>query len=314
VARQVEERLGQALDAPREQSLSLHAKVSRNDAGEYEVVLVTEGSSGIGQRRIANDDCTKLAEVTALVMAIAIDPKQVDQHARHTNGHASLQSRSEASSSDAPTTFEPAASVSTPSRPPVPRRSISLVGKVLPSETPSSPANARQWGLGAKALVGMGILPNINLGTMAMVSYFPSTGLELRVGASAFLPNDLHIEGSSGSMRLTAGFLDASVCFVPTRQKWRTHVCAGAEAGLIGAKGSNLDNERSKTAPHGSLVTESGIGYRLTERFGVGGSVSAGVGLLRPRFGVKRDGEPESVYQSEPVAVRFGLGVFCDLP
>ncbi len=314
VARLVEERLGQALDAPREQSLRLHAKVSRNDAGEYEVVLATEGASGRGQRRIANSDCTKLAEATALVMAIAIDPKQVEQLAQHTNGHARLQSRSEAPSIDAPTSFEPAAAVSTTSRQPVPHVSISLTGKVLPSATSASPVGARQWGLGATALVGIGILPNIDLGTMAILSYFPSTGSELRIGAGALLPDDLHIAGSNGSMRVTAGFLNASVCFVPTRQRWRTHVCVGAEAGLIGAKGSNLDNDRSTRATLSSLATESGLGYRLTERFGVAGSVSAGVGLLRPRFGVKRDGEPEFVYQSEPVAVRFGWGVFCDLP
>jgi hypothetical protein len=314
LVRQVEGRLGQALDAPREQSLRLHARVHRNDAGEYEVELLTEGASGTGQRRISNNDCTKLAEATALVIAIAIDPKQVERRAQLANADASLRSPSEARPSDAPAASLPTASASAISKRPSPLGLVKLTGRVLSSATPSSLAGACQWSLGARALVGTGVLPNIDLGAMVTASYFPLTTLELRAGAGALLPDALLIEGSGGSISLSAGFLNASVCLVPMRRTWHTHVCAGAEGGPIWAKGSNLDGERNTSAILGSMVTESGFGYRLSESFGVASSVAVGVALLRPKFGVRRNGEPELVYQSESVSVRFGLGVFWELP
>ena len=167
VAQKIEERLGQALDAPREQSLRLHARVIRNGSAEYELVLVTEGSSGTGQRTLSNESCWKLAEAASLVMAIAIDPKRVQAREAEDKGAASAWMGLESLTSETPITPHLAASDSNQSVPEARLSRLKLTGKVSPPVVPAWITDAHPWSLGVTSLIGKGILPKVDLGTMA---------------------------------------------------------------------------------------------------------------------------------------------------
>ena len=177
VKKLVEERLGQPLDFPREQSLLLQAKVTRNGAGEYEVDLLTTGASGNGRRRISNADCEKLTQAVTLVMALAIDPK------RALEFNSAAPNSSDAGSSFAIPYFntppghlpEYSGSALAASTSNSADGKVQLTGLVTFPKNPTEDAAALRWRVGAQALVGAGMLPVIDSGMLATVGFFPSS-------------------------------------------------------------------------------------------------------------------------------------------
>ena len=312
----VEERLGQPLDSPREQSLVIHAEVKRTTSGEFQVDLWTTGASGTGRRQISNADCEKLTQAASLVMAIAIDPTRVRELSSIAPGAgtaAPASSEPNVTPTVSPSTGSNVAPTISPA--PLPQNWLQPQGRIDYLERPTRRLPAHDWSVAARTFVGTGTLPAIDWGLMATAGYFPMPSLELRAGAGGFLPRSAPVTGSNnGSMTVSAGFVDTSVCAVPLRGTWQTSVCAGVQMGLMQAEGNNLTNEHRKTAAYGTAVMDFGYGYRFGSGFGVVGSVTVGLGILRPQFGVTRNGALSKSYQPDSGVMRFGLGVFWDLP
>lgn len=331
VLRQIEERLGQSLEAPREQSLRLHAKVTKSKAGEFEVLLSSEGASGLGQRRLSNPDCAKLAEAAAFVMAIAIDPKLIErQHPVLEQGEpprgqvptADVATPAPTAPASAmPTNEAPTAAASTssnalqvPNQLPRVSSSVRLSGRMALSRAQTPQHAFDRWSTAADALIGTGTLPGTYLGARANVGFFASPLIELRLGAGGLLPRTVAVFDGGGSMSLKAGFLDVGACAVPIRGSFRWQLCAATEIGLIDAQGSNLTNSHGANAGYASAVLEMGVGYKFGSGLGIAGSTGLGLGMVRPRFGVDLNGEPNEIFRAELFSPRLNLGVFWDLP
>lgn len=316
----VEERLGQRLDAPREQSLSVDAKVARNDASEFEVSLFTDGQSGKGQRSLTNADCGKLAEAAALVIAIAIDPKRVEMlHSTATRASGApqddatpfatrLDNWDALAAGDAPTLRQP---------PPQTPKAIRMVGNYRLKGNvrfDSGLSRFSRWNFSAQALVGSGVLPTADLGGVATVGYFFTSNVELRVGAGGFWPQSISVEGTrSGSVNVGALWGHASLCTVPWHGSWQSLICTGVDVGALLAEGRNLENEHGASAPFAILIADAGYRFYLRPTFGLAAMVSAGIGVLRPEFGVLRDGVATQTYRPDVEVVRLALGGFWDV-
>lgn len=293
----VEERLGQALDVQREQSLRVDASLSRGRKGDYRVIITTRGASGRGRRQLSDTDCDRLAEAAALVIAIAIDPKQLEAHER-TVARASS---------------EPSEPRSEPGRhTPIPQPDVAATGKPKAQVTLSGTlTHARELlRLEARPFVGTGWMPKIDLGAMALVGYFPLQRLELRAAVGALIPESKPVGFATGALSMKALALDAGVCMHPLVRKLQPYVCAITQVGFLFADGENLTNPQSQRAMAVSFLAELGYAHYFGERFGGCLSVQAGVTPVRPRFGVLRNGVSTQVFRPNAGTGRIGLALF----
>jgi RNA polymerase sigma-70 factor, ECF subfamily len=295
---------------PREQVLSLHAKVTRNPAGDYEVTLLTRGASGIGQRSFANSSCSHLAEATALVMAIAIDPKRVDERVAARTDDFDGRGEVQVSGMYPASISEGEVTLSQPRM--LPTGSFKLSGSV--SNSAGAASKSGPWNLGGMVLAGTGTLPVVDLGVMATAGLRLRSPLAIRFGVGGYLPQRRPIENSSGSITLHVLFLETEACIRPTHRDWYLHACYGGQLGRMSAEGNNLENYRTAVGVQISTGAEIQVGYSLGTGVSLIASAGAAIGVLRPRFGVKRDGRPEQVFRSESVLTRLGLGVALELP
>lgn len=313
----VEAYLGQPLDVPREQALRLRAEVHSNESKQYEVVLVTEGASGTGQRRFADADCRKLADATALVMALAIDPKLVESRAlelakRPANDRGSVAPM--AAATDSATVGFPTNPASAPAAiaPQARRGEVRLVGTVRHAESPN-PSALRLLAMG---LVGQGLLPSVDLGAAALVTYSLTSKFTLRSGFASYLPMEQSVFNSNAALAIRTSLLDVGLCVHPFDDgRWQSQVCLAAEAGLMwgDGRGGDMSNLRRQSSAIVTTVAELGYGYRLATGFGAVGTLGCGVAAWRPKFGIVRNGEPEENFRPALASFRVGFGLYLDL-
>lgn len=328
----VEARLGQPLNAPREQSLRLQATVTRGANNEYELVIASEGASGLGERRISNTNCDQLADAASVVMAIAIDPTRMVPQSSESKGTGVSppipEEIPQAAFPMVPPPAEPAfaepiaAELGPPvPSPPVPspqssgplRRKPGNGSSSTPVPSRSNPRLHRVR-LAVHALVGKGLLPVVDWGARASLGLMPWRPLEFHLGAGILVPRSVAILDSGSRMVLGAEFVDTGLCAGPAKGKSQPKACVLAELGMIHASGRDLLNQSNQRAIYASTYLEVAYAYRFGFGVGVVGAASAGLGILRPRFGVGQDGGSVEVFRPEPVLVRFSLGLFWDYP
>ncbi len=67
--------LGRPLSAVSQQAVVANANVWRRDDGRWELRLVTKTPAGTRERQLVADRCDVLADATALLLAVAVDPR-----------------------------------------------------------------------------------------------------------------------------------------------------------------------------------------------------------------------------------------------
>lgn len=270
----------------------------------YEVQLTTEvTSNGVvrkGARRLAAPTCRKLADATALVLALAVDPDRVG--AVEASGAVPSSSSPSAVASSPPSAVPPSvASVASTAPPPT-------IPAAAPTPEPSSPrsTNPRRWVVGAETTLLLGLVPGVTLGLGL------TAGLELerlRVDVNVGRSFD---QRASLAARPTAGGT-FSVTSALLRGRWGTHparwrVFVGGLVGLhrVGAEGYGVPRTSEAT------TTTLSLGPTLELLVGLAGPLRARLGFSAlapwPRRTYALDGVGD-LHTVAPVLLHTGLGL-----
>ena len=274
--------------------------------GSWRLELVLRGPGIDDARTIDANTCTTLADVAALLLAIAVAPEAVAsrQHAVAAAPVEPLPPRRE----------------SLPRRePPPPRETVVAPaplaqlepGDVAPSTRP--PPRRAHAVRGALRLAGgaeVGAIPRWSP-TAALAAALLGPGWRVELAGTYSTRNLAYDDppGAGGRLQLVAGALRG--CGVPRWRRLEFPVCAGLELGLLRGVARGVASPR----PAGDLWIAAGLGagavWRVLENFAVVVGLEVAIGLRRPGFHVETLGE---LARSQAVGLRPTLGVELRFP
>jgi hypothetical protein len=245
VRRAVEQLLGEGPPPPAK--VSARAIVEHTASGHWNVRLTTVRDGASGERVVESESCQSLADATALILALTIDPERV---AARAPGAASAPASSTVASAapsasaaapapasaSAPPTAPPAASPTpTPKAAPTPAPSVAPP----PEAAPTAPGSRGPTLFALFAQVGgdVGTLPRaafaLGAGGAITLGSFRVEGYGLYLPQQAAHPTALPQLGTN--IHLLAGGLRG--CFLPLRGSVEAGGCAGIELGDLRGQG-----------------------------------------------------------------------------
>jgi len=274
---QIDELLGGVADERAGEDLTVRAKVEHGAL--WLVTIETRKAASEGHRTIQASNCQGLANATALIVALMIDPDAVAARADKTTASA-------------------------PSPPPPSPPSVVEVAPPAPS------APRRTFGL-------MGIALAANLGVLPAVDVGPAVVLGLRRGGwkgelrFAYGLRTTHSEpvavanGAYGQFRFHAATLAG--CYTTAHSIVELGPCVAGEAGLVQGEGIGADRPARESAPWlalgagGLLAVEAASWLRFLVH------VDVMVPLWRPEFVLRI--MDVTIFRSQPVGGRLTMGV-----
>jgi hypothetical protein len=310
---QVEALLGQALDAPREQRLVIEGSVAAGLSG-YTAELRFDSALGSDVRRLTHGDCGQLGKASALVIAIAIDPERVQQNSANSGFEAPVPGSPDAGLASP----ESAKRDELPPEPPPvePREALPSRSGGSPkadSRPPRAGHDVRTWRFSAEALglYGVGLLPEGGSGLGIELGVEQA---QFRIGASGryWLTQSRTVEaGQSARIDLSAWSAGVRGCGIHHRGAWRLGACVGPDIGSMTGRGKALQAERTRSDRWSALAGGFGVGHAGAGWFIPSFGFELAYLFERPRFGIRRDGTGEEVFQPAPVTFSgyFAFGV-----
>jgi hypothetical protein len=295
----VEGFLGQPLDATRPQSLELSAVVRTLADGAHSAALTLATATGASERTLQHDDCRKLTEATALVMALTIDPSLVE---------AAAQARESAAPSTPPVETPPASEEADPpsTAPPVvdapsPASMAAKPNDSAPARSRGSQeASAPQFWAGLNGVTGAGTVPGFALAAGGQLAVdWPR--LRIAVAPRYWLPREApvrNVPAAAVSIQLTSVGLRG--CPLARVGGFTLAPCAGFDLGDM--RGEGAGEAVAPTGTRHALWSAAAVGLEVayaqsTVRPVVG--VEGAYTLERPRFGVVRDGAQLEVFRPD---------------
>lgn len=238
----------------------------------WSLAIETELAGRPGQRSIEAASCQDLADATALIIALMIDPDAVAAHA-------------------------------TPPKP------IPATPSVQAGPVPAKQPRSVEYLVGIHAAGSYGTLPSVDVGLGGGVGLAGrrwraelrgTYGLRREQKAMAAAP-----AGAYGLFGFTSATLAA--CFNLGREGSAFGPCADYELGVISARGFGV----SESLPAQTLWSALGAGAYAAIRLGSHFSLPLHVDVLAPlrRTEFVFKNEPGRVFQAPAVGVRIGLGV-----
>ena len=242
----------------------------------WAVAIETELAGRAGRRFIEAASCKDLADATALILALMIDPDVVPT----------------------PHVFQP--QPPQPPPPPVP---------VQPQPTPQKRPSPVDFLLGLHAQGSRGTLPSVDVGVGGGVGV---VGRRFRVElrANYGLRRDqtasvTTLPGAYGQFNLWAAEL--SGCFNLGQEVWAFGPCADAEGGVVSARGVKVDQSLPAHRPWLAIGAGGYAAVSLSHRWSIPVHLAVLVPLVRPEY-VFKD-VPDPVFQAAPVGVRISSGI-----
>jgi hypothetical protein len=234
VSREMEDLLGQALQTPRPQAIALEARVDAVGSGRYRARIVAHTAEGRSERVLEHDDCAELAEASALVMALAIDP---------TLG----QRRSEASA-------------------PLARPSQHAPG--APVARQRSPEQAwwtrLSWTMSAGAELSLGVLPDPAPAFGAEAGLGDRTQWRVTLGGRYWAGQTVQVhEYPDAEVGMSSWSAAARLCWIPFSGGWRWLGCAGLELGDVRSQGQGAGMTDPRTAHNRRVAAAATTGAEL---------------------------------------------------
>ncbi len=296
---QVEALLGRSLSDSSEQALTVHASVQGNAALGYSATLLFSGVRGLDERSLQHPQCEKLAEASALVVALALDPERVraTQHAR--------DAPDELPGAPPPAATDTALAAATPSV---------VAVQPAPMVRPA-PAAGREHGQPVRSVrvalhgvAGAGPLPNFGAGVEAAIGWHKRS-FEADLLGRYWLPRESPVNvAPSASLELGLATLGLRGCWLPRAGYWSFAACLGGDLGDLRATGLGVENPREPHALYAAAVGALRVSYARYRIEPEAGFELSGA-LARPRFGVTADGQGRETFRPEA----WGFSVFCGL-
>jgi hypothetical protein len=262
--------------------LRARAEVLQEESGLWRVELRTTGSQGSGARSVSAESCRALADATALILALALDPE-------HAVANGSTRS-SASQASTQPATGDAATG---------PKSAL------IPASTSPFPV---RLAAGASAVLDVGTLPKAAPGVTARLAAVPRafSALRLEIGASLFLDEaTTSPPARSGTFSLRA--FDAGGCIVTPTRSLEWGACAGAEVAWLAATGLHESVPSHGEAAWPVLRARATVAYSWSSACAIRAEVGGGVDLSRPEF-VSAGAGQGLIYQPARYTARGALG------
>lgn len=280
---------GLVVGAQDPQPTRITAKVSPVAPERWRLELVVDNALVAGERVVEAESCSELADATAIVAAISIDPF---------------------------------AAAPRPDDPPVDQPIAPPVDPPVPVPAPTSPAapledaptyDAR-WSVGAAGGAGWS---SEATGVVRVFAGWERQRLGVRFGADVWLPRRYE-DGDPipRGVRVGHGLAHARVCFVPAWKSVSVPLCGGGRAGLTVARAFGVQSGPARGSLAAAALLSGGL--RWTPSFRSSPSLSLffdaepAVQLTRPQFHTTtRDpayvGNPVAITLLAGAEVRFGV-------
>jgi len=293
--------------------LEVNATVT-GTAGSYRVRVETAGSDGPRVRIIEGRSCAAIADATALIIALVIDPTVVPPEPVRPSPPETAASPTPPTPPAPPTAPAPPATSSAAPRPSAPAPTTTVAAPTPPPLPPRTPAAARTplfrsfrvagW---AGADVGSlpGVAPGFGIEAAAILGAF-----RLELGGELYPDRHALVAKGSpfgGDVGLVAGY--GGVCYKPlATPTFELGPCAEMELGRLHATGAGADHTTSGAslwaAPRAGVL----FGVFPLSFLGLRVHAAAAFPLERPEFVL--DNVPgRVVHQPGPVAGRLEWGV-----
>jgi hypothetical protein len=306
----IAELLGPALPGAPDRAIRARGRVDRTTAG-FRLDLVTRDDRGeeLGRRAIDAAACRALADATALVLAMAINPARVESAGKAegappvtpsaetpVEAPAEVPSRPPAELAAAPVTDAPA-----PSRPPSPA-----------SRSPSTEATvsrAASWHLGAAAfgVADAGLLPKVGLGA--------GVGIGLGLGparaelsAAALVSRSVTLEGPEQETggRISARIFAARVGYEISVARAAVVPMVGLEVASLSGIGVGVSAPLEVQTTRVALAFGGVVRYALADALGLRVQVDLLVAPRRIEFYLEERGD---LHRTAGVGGRAAIGL-----
>jgi hypothetical protein len=270
----IDKLLGETAQARAHEPLAVHAVVAH--AGAWTVAIETRSPTSTGHRTLDATTCQGLANATALIVALAIDPDAVAAH----GGRAS---------EPLPAARPVSAETSLPLSSVAPRSTFGVVGLV-----------------GAASL---GVVPGLDVdlgGELGLVRGRWRVELRAVYGLRAQdSPPVSGAMGAHGRFRFFAGTLAG--CWIVARGRVQVGPCADVEVGAVHGQGIGSDQDAAATTPWYGLGAGLVAVIAPTPWLHFPLHADAVLPLRRPSY--RFEGVQASIYDPWPVGVRLTAGV-----
>lgn len=276
--------------------------------GIFRLQLTLRGPGLADQRAIEATDCTTLADVTALLIAIAIAPKSVADRL----GPVSPGPPHRDAFVSSPVPIVPTAPAS--DEPAIPSTSIARLGLDDASLEPPRPAPPPRSALrGALRIAGGGEIGGIPgwspTAGLAAAVLGPQWRVELAGTYSARVVAYDEAPQIRGRLSLLAGALRG--CGVPRWRRLEFPICGGVELGLLGAVGRGVEAPRPARELWIAAQLAPGVAWVPSPYVAVSLGLDVLIALRRPGFHVDSLRE---LARSEPVGLRPMVGLEARFP
>ncbi len=288
VEREVSRLLG---GAPAAVPIAAVAEVTHEEA-RWRVQLRTQSAENTGDRAIESDTCRELADATALVLAMAIDPARVA--ATRASPVIVVPPDAGIDASTSVIVVPP----STPATAPPTRAATEP-----PSAPPGPPPPRKTFAIGPYVLGDIGTLPNPGVGPALAFAWTPGA-LRLQLTGLFFPSNTARLPFSRGGTFELFG-ADAGGCYEFLFGVFEAGPCLGVELGALKGTGFGINKQTPALAFWAAPSVGAAFAWRIGSSFALRLELDALFPLQRPEFVLDGVG---GVHRPAAVLGRVGLG------
>ncbi|MCA9715451.1 MAG: hypothetical protein KC468_12305 [Myxococcales bacterium] len=291
-------------EPPAEARLRAFGRV--REAGEgYAVELeIDVGDAGAPSvRELAAPDCEQLTAATAVILAVTLAPLSVAERFAEPESAPPEPPPLEPAPAPAPAP-EPAPEPEPEPEPePAPGVSVERAGprtRASPTTRPRGEHDLRVTGG-----FGVGLVPSV--GVLADLTYAGGTSRwRVELGASYSAPREARYSDVDFGARVQAVSGAARGCVTVWAGSVRFPFCGGAHAGVVLARGLDVENSRLATSPWGAASISTAARWRASRVMAPYLGVEGLLHVSRPAFHV---GGRAPVFRSAPVSIRVLVGI-----
>jgi hypothetical protein len=280
---------------PHRKRVRASAQPRRTADGGWRLQLVIRDDGGETARRtLADRSCAVIADATALIVAIAIDP--------------TIQMTGAPAAAPAPPA-PPAPASPEPALAPTPAGAAApdlQVERSLPAPAAAPPLFSRpRLAAGVFGMGRQGVLPGFDGGAGLSAAYMAGSW-RLDLAAGYVFPSDVYLTSSpDAGARLWQWWLALAPCRAPRRVRFEFPVCAGVEGGALHGRGiGGTVAPADGRQPWLALTAGAGAIWMVDYNVAVRLAAAAALAVLRPAF----DLGSEAVHRTGVLSGRVTLG------
>lgn len=303
---QIERYLQQPLGASRKQKLAVAVAVRTTEKRGFLGEIRVSSALGTHARTLENQNCAKLTEAIALVIALAIDPD-----AAKSASPSSAPRDEDAWPKRVAPRPHTEAGPATKANPTTESDQATGVAS-SPDDRKRQTSKEMDYSATLVGLAGVGDLPGFGVGAGARVG-FRKGRFQMLVNGHYWFPRFEAVRSTpSVGVELDVIAVSVKPCWLPISESMTLALCAGPEVGNVRGTGVGLENERTRTDLWVAFQAELSLSWQLTRSVSAVVGAEFGRALRSPRFGVILNGEEHEVFASGSWDGRafLGIGVF----